>query len=171
MIDYSKGKIYRLLLNDEEYVGSTTSLLCVRKAHHKNCFVRNKNGKAYEGKTSSYNLFEKGEPEIILIENYPCKTKEELHKREREVMEERRRLGIKIINFSIPTQTAKERYENNKPARLQKIKDYNKNHKEEIKIYKSLWNKERVKCEKCEREVSRCNFLRHKKKCVLLKFL
>lgn len=163
MIDYSKGKIYRLLLNDEEYIGSTTSLLCVRKAQHKCCFMRNKNGKAYEGKTSSYNLFEKGQPEIILIENYPCKTKEELLKREREVMEERKNLGIKIINFSTPTQSAKERYERDKPARLEKIKDYYKNHKEEIKIYKSLWNKERVKCEKCGHEVSKANLLRHKK--------
>jgi hypothetical protein len=75
MPDYSKGKIYKLWSpqGGEKYIGSTTETLARRKQTHKrlNC--------------SSKILFEKyDDVRIELIEEYPCKNKMELNRREGE---------------------------------------------------------------------------------------
>ena len=78
MKNYSKGKIY-CLVNDDMigliYYGSTIQTLKKRLTKHRS---DNKAGKTC---TSKY-LFEVGEPEIILLENYPCKSEKELVRRE-----------------------------------------------------------------------------------------
>ena len=55
---------------------------------------------------------------------------------------------------------SKEYYENNKEKIKEKVREYNKNNKEEI----SKKRKERVKCPKCNKELSRSNLSRHLKK-------
>jgi hypothetical protein len=50
-----------------------------------------------------YEILEKNNYEIILIENYPCETKEELHKRERHFIE-----SMQCVNKVIPTRTHKD---------------------------------------------------------------
>jgi len=65
-----------------------------------------------KGWTSSYDLFEKfGLDNIIitLIELYPCASKDELHKKEREHIEK-----TACVNKNIPARTGKEYYEANK---------------------------------------------------------
>jgi len=90
MVDYSKGKIYKIVVNntDEEYrpyIGSTTKeYLSQRFTYHKSDYKKYKNGK--HTRVASYNLFDKygiENCEMVLIENYPCATKDELHARER----------------------------------------------------------------------------------------
>ena len=69
MTDYSKGKIYMIIDTKEGdvYVGSTIQRLCDRFRTH-NIF-------------KDYNK-EKSKCKMILIEEYPCKSEEELHMRE-----------------------------------------------------------------------------------------
>lgn len=89
MPDYSKSKIYKIVANTDEeyspYIGSTVKqYLRQRFAVHKSNYINYKNGKT--NFTSSYLLFDKygiENCEIVLVEDYPCATKDELHARER----------------------------------------------------------------------------------------
>ena len=84
MPDYSKGKIYKLTSSnsDEIYIGSTVLYLCKRKAHHFEDYKKFINGsRSY---MTSYKIIEAGgDIDICLLEEYNCKTKEELHAKER----------------------------------------------------------------------------------------
>jgi len=90
MTDYSKGKIYKIVVNntDEEYrpyIGSTTkNYLSERFTYHRQDYKKHKDGK--KNSVSAFILFDKygiENCEIVLIENYPCATKDELRSRER----------------------------------------------------------------------------------------
>ena len=84
---YTNGKIYRIwnLLNDKIYVGSTIQPLYKRfTAHKTGARGRDCKFKLYEEmNTLGYEQFK-----IELIEYYPCQTKDELTRREGEVIRE-----------------------------------------------------------------------------------
>lgn len=92
---YSKGKIYKLCIksniqNDGEiYIGSTIEpYLCNRIGKHRSDYKRFLDGKM--NNILSFKLFEKyglNNVEIVLLENYPCNSKQELHARERYYIE------------------------------------------------------------------------------------
>ena len=91
MVDYGKGKIYKIVVNNTEdeyrpYIGSTTkNYLSERFVRHRNYYTSYKNGKQHKI-VSAFILFDKygiENCEIVLIENYPCATKDELRARER----------------------------------------------------------------------------------------
>lgn len=88
---------------------------------------------------SSYKVLENNNFEIILIEAYPCKSKDELHKRERYWIE-----NTECVNLNIPGRSDKEYREANKEIhKIYKINNkerireteklYRENHKEKIK--------------------------------------
>ena len=83
MVNYADGKIYKLVNNvdDKIYIGSTCGTLRLRKSKHKS-ELKNKK---YPNRNVYKHLKEVGweNVEIILIENYECKCKDELHARER----------------------------------------------------------------------------------------
>ena len=119
MVDYSNGKIYRLYCNITKkcYVGSTTQSLSQRLSQHKQnykCFL---NGKYHF--VSSFEILENNDYVIILIENYECKNKEELFKRERFYIEQ-----IECVNQQMPIRSKKEWAEDNK----EKLQEYHKVH-------------------------------------------
>ena len=119
MVDYSNGKIYRLYCNITKkcYVGSTTQSLSKRLSQHKQnykCFL---NGKYHF--VSSFEILENNDYVIVLIENYECKNKEELFKRERFYIEQ-----MECVNQQLPIRSNKEWVEDNK----EKIKEYRKNY-------------------------------------------
>jgi len=112
--DFSKGLIYKLVCLDTDikdiYVGSTTSFKH-RKYQHKNS--------CYNEKSAGYNrnvykfIRENGgwgNWDMILVESYPCKSSLDLHKREREIIEELK----STLNKNIPSRTNKEWYDDNK---------------------------------------------------------
>ena len=104
-INYQESKIYKLVNSDNTlcYVGSTTQPLSKRKAEHHSSF------KCWQKKRTKYltsfKLFENNENDvdIVLIENYPCSNKEELHKRERYYID-----LMECVNKNKPTRTQKE---------------------------------------------------------------
>ena len=89
IVDYSKGKIYKIVhqASGLVYYGSTCSTLKKRFTDHKSKL-----------KCSSKKLFQYDDtiPEIFLVEEYPCESKEELLRRERFYMENNIK-GIHII--------------------------------------------------------------------------
>lgn len=99
MPDYSKGKIYsiRSHLTDDVYIGSTIQRLSDRLAKHKKFYKQWLITKKHY--TTSYKIIEK-DPEncyIELVENYPCNNKNELCKREGEIIRD-----TTCVNKNIP---------------------------------------------------------------------
>lgn len=101
MVNYGNGKIYKLVNNCDGkiYVGSTCSTLSKRKGDHKS-----------RSKKSNYKVYQHlnkigwDNVEIILIEKYECKCKDELHARERHWIDELK----PELNKVLPKQTQKE---------------------------------------------------------------
>ena len=169
-IDYMEGKIYAILkkgvnLEDADgmvYIGSTVHYLAMRFGGHITEYV---SGNAH---CTSKELFEEygvDNCEIILIENYPCKTKRELETREGQ-----HQRTIKCVNKIIAGRTkaqyAVERrefileqkivfYNTNKEAILVKQKEYEKKNREVIlarkRVYTAAHKTEKVAYDKIRR--------------------
>ena len=139
MTKYENSKIYKLINNEMPnmvYYGSTIQSLTTRLSKHK----------SKTNTCRSKLLFEYGTVEIILLENYPCNSKDELIKRERYYIEDK-----ECINKVIPGRTQKERYEANKEQILLKKREYDNGRKEERKKYLEA-NKEKILLKRKEYE-------------------
>ena len=160
MNNYQDGKIYKVInkLNSEVYVGSTTLDLGKRMIKHK-CDAKQRphlsKFYAFMNETGIDNF------EIELIENYPCKTKEELRKREGKVIKAMATLNQRIAGRT-PAENSKEWQKKNKDKRNQQRNERRKANpektKEEYKKYGALyrerhpekikaWKQTRVECE------------------------
>ena len=93
MPNYAEGKIYAIKSpeTDKVYIGSTTQSLNKR-------FIQHKHDAAKGSSCKSKEVFQYKDPYIELIENYSCKTIEELNTREAEIM----KITPNIINKFIP---------------------------------------------------------------------
>jgi hypothetical protein len=86
--DFSEGKIYKIIPclaheEDEIYIGSTTKLLLNRLKKHKARYTQYKKGKSrYFTVFKLFDKYGKHNCKIILIEDYPCESSEELLFRE-----------------------------------------------------------------------------------------
>jgi hypothetical protein len=124
MPDYQLGKIYKLVCNVTGlvYVGSTCEKSLARRlAGHKATYKTYLNQK--KKFMTSFKVLENDNYDIVLIEKYPCDSKEELHKKERIYIE-----SINCVNKYIPCKTIDERNEylkiyeeNNKEKRKEKM--------------------------------------------------
>ena len=144
MPDYQKGKIYKLVSDhtDEIYIGSTIQKLSQRLTKHVSDFRKGRN------KCTSKKLFELGKVKIILIENVPCNSKEELLKHERNYIE-----TMVCVNKVIPGRTDAEYYHDNKDKHKEYMKEYCLKNKDKIKEYKKeycLKNNDKIKESKKE---------------------
>ena len=153
MPDYSKGKIYKIILDecDEIYVGSTIQLLCNRMSSHRRI------GKMRPSPVHKFiNEYGWDKANIVLIEDFPCERKEQLYLRERYWIDK-----IGTLNKQIPTRTYKEWRENNKV----KIKEWCEKNKVKILQTSQLYrekNKQLIKEKKREwRENNRDKVLKH----------
>jgi len=84
MPDYQLGKIYKIECNVTEkvYIGSTCEpTLARRLTKHLTNYKRYLNG-TYSY-VSSFDVLQNRNYDIVLIESYPCNSKDELHARER----------------------------------------------------------------------------------------
>ena len=128
MPNYNNSKIYKIVCNitGEQYIGSTVQSLCVRKGGHVS------DSKKVKQKCMVSTIILRNNYDIVLIENYPCETKEELHKRERFYIE-----NTKCVNKRIPTRTPRERYIDTREQVINESKQYyidNKDRKKEYDI-------------------------------------
>ena len=84
MPDYQQGKIYKIECNvtGKVYIGSTCEpILARRLAQHVGNYKCYLNGKS--NYVTSFDVLQNGNYDIVLIESYPCNSKDELHARER----------------------------------------------------------------------------------------
>ena len=139
MIDYNKGKIYKIIdcSTGNVYFGSTTKdTLAQRLSGHVSDYKRYTNGKMKK-KVSSFKIIENGNYYIVLVELYPCGSKDQLTSRERFYIE-----NYKCVNKVIPGRTRKEyRVENKERERLYRVEnkqrrqEYRELYDEKNKIY------------------------------------
>ena len=143
-MNYKNGKIYKIEshLGDKIYIGSTTKqYLSQRFSHHRSDFNKWKSGSKVSH-VRSYDVFDEygiDNCNIVLIELYPCNSKDELHAREA--------YHIKLtecVNKCIPCRSAKEWRDENKDAIKLYLHDYYIDHKEELdetnKVYRQEHN-------------------------------
>lgn len=140
MPDYKNGKIYAIRSHqtDKIYIGSTVDTLSRRMTGHRSNYkqYRNKNNKY--SFISSFNILEFDDAYIELLENCSCNSKEELLKREGELIRK-----TTCVNKNIPDRTQKEWYQDNK----EKLNEYRKINKEKIAIRRKKYredNKEQI---------------------------
>ena len=127
MPDYSKGKIYRIVCNNtgDQYIGSTCCTLSQRLSQHKSEYKKYLNGNKKHIVTS-FQIIEKNNYEIVLIEYVNCSDKNELHQRERYYIE-----NNKCVNKYIPLQTDREYYLKN----IEKRREQNENYRILNKVF------------------------------------
>ena len=176
MVNYNNTKIYKIESDngDKIYIGSTTKeRLSQRMANHRINYKQCE--KNEHNKCRSFILFDEygiDNCRIVLIESYPCKTKDEALSREAYYIK-----SLACVNKNIPGRT-REQYKIDNP-------DYDKNYyicnKEKVlescKIYRDE-NKEKI-CEKNKKlyscicgSISRCRAkARHEKSVKHLKFI
>jgi len=135
MTNYNNGKIYKIesTLGDMVYYGSTTKqYLSQRMTKHRSDYNRWLSGKD-AGKYRSFDLFDEYGIEnckIVLVENFPCKSKDELTAREAYYIR-----NFDCGNKCVPGRTYKEYIEDNKDKILERKKQYRENNKDKIKEY------------------------------------
>ena len=117
---YSRGKIYKIVCDTTGlvYIGSTIEKLSNRLSKHRADYKRYLNKK--RDIITSFKVLENNNYKIILIENFPCNSKEELHREERKYID-----TIECVNKVIPTRTRHEHYTDN----YDKLKEYQKKYK------------------------------------------
>jgi len=118
-------------------VGSTTKTLCKRITEHRSASKK-------QTKTLWYNnvVEDWGDWYIELYEDFPCDRKEELLKREGEIIRE-----IGNLNYQIAGRTSKECSNENPEKKQASCKKYYENHHEERLVYKKAYreaNKEKI---------------------------
>jgi len=131
MPDYKKGKIYCLRSHqtDKIYIGSTVEKLSLRKAKHKNKLKDFSNGKYHY--VTSFELIKFDDCYIELIENYPCKDKAELERREGQFQR-----SMDCVNKKIAGRTQKEYTVESSEKLSETRKKYREKNKEQIKLKK-----------------------------------
>ena len=171
--DYSKGKIYKIIcLTDPSvvYYGSTTQdKLADRMKDHRDRYTRY----LKTGKIRCYSSFvlEKGISKILLVEHWPCTSKDELCMREGKWI-----LENECVNKYVAGAVAKAG--GNKEYHRMKTKERYANKTEECKQASLNWHKKnrtkalqsmkernttQIECEHCNSVVSFGNMARHKK--------
>ena len=144
MVNYNLGKIYKIVCKTTGlvYIGSTTQpTLARRLATHSRDYKSFLNEKQHF--VTSFKILENNNYEIILIETYPCNSKDELHARERYYIE-----NNECVNKHIPTRTKKEYYEQNRDKIIEQKKEYRDTNKDKIAEQKKEYyepNKYKIK--------------------------
>ena len=148
MVDYKNGIIYKLVCKNtgvkDVYVGSTCNLKKRRQEHKGLC--NNVNNKEYGRKVYKFIRANGGFQNwgMILVEKYPCKSKQELTLRERYWKD---KLDA-TLNTNVPGRLKKEYAEQYREHNREKIKEYNKEYREQnrekIKEYLDK-NREKIK--------------------------
>ena len=174
--DYKNSIIYKICCRDptitDIYIGSTTNFRG-RKSQHKSVCgsVDHRHRDRYLYKfirdNGDWNHFD-----MIMIEQYECKNKLELLKRERYYIEQFKA----TLNSKLPTRTIKEYYVSN-PKKAKEIKMYrsnwkktNQKYKDEQKKYTAARNTTRLMCE-CYGSFTKQHEARHKKTIFHLNYL
>jgi len=131
-IDYGRGKVYKIVCNEtgKLYVGSTCEpTLAHRLAKHIGHYKLYLSGKYHF--MTSYIILENSNYDIVLIENVPCTTKDELRKRERHYIE-----SLVCVNKVVVGRSTREYKIDNKETIKIQQKSYRLENNDKIKDYR-----------------------------------
>lgn len=136
---YQKGKIYTIRSDQCEkyYIGSTCNDLYKRLDQHKRDYKNYQDGKM--NFITSFDVIKYDDCYIELLENYSCNSKNELNKREGEII---RLNKNNIVNKNIAGRTKKEYNNDNKASIVEYQKQYKNDNKASIVEYKKQYNKD-----------------------------
>ena len=128
-VDYANGQIYAIYSPNMEnfYIGSCASTLAKRLYQHKH----------KSNACSSKIVIAAGDAYIELIENFPCKSKKELNKREGFYIRWNRG---DVVNCKIEGRNMAEYYQDRRTELLAYQIKYNEEHKEQKAAYNALYN-------------------------------
>jgi hypothetical protein len=137
MPNYQNGKIYAIRSHQKTdiYIGSTTQSLSVRFGGHKASYNQWKKGKSRY--YSSFEILKCDDCYIEEIEKYPCNDKDELNRREGQLIRQ-----MDCVNKCIAGRTRKEYLQDNKEHIKEQTRQYRQEHKEHIKIKKKEYRQE-----------------------------
>ena len=146
VIDYQNAKIYKICCKDvtvkECYIGSTTNLYKRTSQHKSICNSKNERCAGY-----NFNVYvfirENGgwsNWDLVIIEDFPCNTKHELHARERFHIENIH----DTLNQHVPTRTRKEYSAEYYRANIKHIKEYQKKYNEDNPEHRKRYNEDNV---------------------------
>lgn len=143
-MSYENSKIYtiRSFQTDKYYIGSTTNELIKRLNQHRINYKRYKNTKY--NYVSSFDILQYEDHYIELLELYSCNNRDELNKKEYEMI---KLYKDHIVNkYNGRTNNRKEYNKDYRKTNIKQIKEnkkeyYSKN-KEQIKERAEKWNKE-----------------------------
>ena len=164
MPNYQDGQIYTIRCRSDNtliYVGSTTMTLARRIAYHR--------GRGKIDKTKFYNCVNNNWDDwyIELYEVFPCENKQELCKREGEIIREIGTLNSKISGIT-QAESDKLSREKHKEQRKEAAKIYVEEHKEEIKLARKKYHEnhreERLEASRIYQQTHREELLEKKKK-------
>ena len=132
MNKYHNGKIYKIadVGYNKCYIGSTTESLSRRMARHRSQYKKQEDMK---GKVYSFELFDLYGTEnckIELIEKIICENKEELLKREGELIQ-----SMDCVNKKVSGRTKQDWYNDNKKYCIEKSKRYYKDNSQKVAQY------------------------------------
>lgn len=135
MPNYQNGKIYTIRSHQTEefYIGSTIQSLPERFRDHKSKFNKfQNNGKV--NYITSFKILEYDDAHYELYENCPCNDKNELTRREGEII----RATPNCVNKVIPGRTHKQYYQDNAEAIKEQKKQYYQDNIEAKKQYRQV---------------------------------
>jgi len=157
--NYKNGKIYKLVSDhvDKVYIGSTQlKYLCLRlgthKQHYKNWVLKKRNY------ITSFDILKYDDVKIILLESFPCNTKDELCARERYYIE-----TLDCVNKRIPGRTMKEyvAQPHMREIARKKSKIYYNNNKQKVLDREKSRRIHKIKCN-CGSSVIKAHYEKHK---------
>jgi len=175
MEKYQRGKVYAIICRKtgKRYVGSTCEpTLAKRLAKHVNDFKLEKKC------ITSYHIIKNGDYYIILLESYPCNSRDELRMCEQKHIDacecvnkqkafqshEERLEKYKQYNEEHRDEIAEQRkqhYEQNRDKLIEIQKQYREQNRDEINAKK----REKVPCPQCQKEMNKNHITRHLKIC------
>ena len=140
-MEFQNGKIYAIRSHqtNKYYIGSTNQLTLAQRlgkhrSNYKDYLINN------NGYMSSFEILQYTDHYIELLELYPCNTKDELHRREGELIRE---FKSDLVNIVINGRTPKEYRVDNKEQISEREKQYSIDNAEHKKQYRQV-NKEHI---------------------------
>jgi hypothetical protein len=132
MVNYQQGKIYKIIdnTNGNVYIGSTCKATLAQRLSQHNASFKRYAEKSVGNNYASYDILKNGDYKIILIELYPCDTKDQLRAREQYWIENTECINNRCAFLSPEEhkQYDKQYYQQNKD----RIKEYYEENKEHI---------------------------------------
>ena len=162
ILDHSKTIIYKIVCKDlivkDCYVGHTTDMTKRKYAHKFSCNNekhKDHNHKLYKiiRQTGGWDNWT-----MLLVEKFPCETKHEACRRERELYEQ---LGANLNN----TQDDNQELTQNQKDYLEEKREYNQKYYQKTIENNPEKLTEKAECEYCHKLRNKYNMKRHHKSC------